>query len=189
MTFPRAEPDVLDKVCWTPGCGKMTHAGYCADCNRAALLAPATTIAGPGADGQPRGNLTFSEPKLMPVDVGRCPPASYIATGLPIPLPPVDESDEAHVQAACIDLMQGAGWVCYRIGQKNAKGTQDPGVADTFNVHEARMLMVWIEYKDPDDSRLSDKQREFRKHVVGAGGRYWVIHSRAELVGQLAGLP
>lgn len=154
---------MLDKPCSTLGCGNLTHGYYCVACNEAELA-----------------RSMFPE--------APDPPKVFAALGIgKLTEPGIDESDEAHVQKTCVEFLRLAGWWVYVIGQHNARRTQTPGIADSVNFHPERYT-VWVEYKGPD-GKQSDAQAEFQRAVESAGGIYWLVHSRAELLGHLAGLP
>lgn len=92
---------------------------------------------------------------------------------------------EHHVQKAVVEYLTVAGWHVWRIGQRNAKGTQDPGVPDVIAMHFLHGA-IWIECKRPVGGRQSRYQREFEASVKNTGGRYILARSLGDLVAALA---
>lgn len=76
----------------------------------------------------------------------------------------VSEADE---QREIIALLELHGWRTWRIGQRNATGTQDAGVADLYALHP-RFGAVWVEAKRPDGGRQSPAQLDFQRACVAA---------------------
>lgn len=69
---------------------------------------------------------------------------------------------EHHVQTAVVQYLAAAGWATWRIGQRNAKGTQDAGVPDIHAMHE-RWGAMWVECKRPVGGRQSAAQKQFEQ--------------------------
>lgn len=94
---------------------------------------------------------------------------------------------EAAVQRACLQLLFQLEIPVYRVGQRNAHGTQDPGVSDLI-VLSPRHGIIFAEVKRPDGIQ-SPSQQIFERDVVDAGGRYELIRSSealARLIGPVA---
>lgn len=79
----------------------------------------------------------------------------------------VPESEE---QEAIRAELLADGWEVWRVGQRDARGTQDPGVSDLFAVHRARRLLVFVEVKRPDGGVESEPQAAFGAAVKAVGG-------------------
>lgn len=88
---------------------------------------------------------------------------------------------EHEVQKACIEYLQLRGFRTWRIGQRDARGTQDPGPADVFATHP-RFGQLWVECKRAIGGRQSVAQRLFQQAVEAAGGRYVLAPSVTALV-------
>lgn len=86
---------------------------------------------------------------------------------------------EAAVQHACIQLLGQLEIPVYRVGQRNAHGTQDPGVSDLI-VLSRRHGVIFVEVKRPDGIQ-SPAQQIFERDVRDAGGRYELVRSSEEL--------
>ena len=90
---------------------------------------------------------------------------------------------EASVQRQALRYLKATGWACWRVGQRNAKGTQDAGVSDTIAVHPEHG--VWfIEFKCAHGGRQSQAQRDFQAAIEAAGGHYALVtglHDVAEI--------
>ena len=92
---------------------------------------------------------------------------------------------EAHVPESArqrdirAELIQ-AGWAVWRVGQRNAKGTQDAGVPDLIAIHP-RQGLVFVECKRPHRGVVSAKQQEFREACAEAGVAYVVASQVADL--------
>lgn len=86
---------------------------------------------------------------------------------------------EAEVQRAVLRVLSLHGWATWRIGQRNARGTQDPGVPDIYALHHEHGAL-WIEVKRPG-GRQSAHQERFEELSVGAGQSYWLISDAAAL--------
>jgi len=81
---------------------------------------------------------------------------------------------EASVQRQALRYLKATGWACWRVGQRNAKGTQDAGVSDLICAHPVHG--VWfIEVKRPQGGRQSDAQRDFQAAIEAAGGHYALV--------------
>ena len=74
----------------------------------------------------------------------------------------VEEADE---QLAIVELLTLHGWRVWRIGQRNAEGTQDAGVADLYALHR-RYGALWVEAKRPHNGRLKRDQKDFREECL-----------------------
>lgn len=92
---------------------------------------------------------------------------------------------EAYVQRRIIAALTNAGWRTWRIGQYNARRTQDPGVPDVYAMRPVRTWRgvgalcadVWIECKRSHGGRQSEAQREFERQCEHAGVRYILAKS------------
>lgn len=80
---------------------------------------------------------------------------------------------ERVVQKQIIDLLRQLQIPFWRIGQRDARGTQDPGVPDIVCfvpwAGPSERLTVWIEVKRSDGGRLSEAQRHFGEIAADAG--------------------
>jgi hypothetical protein len=70
-----------------------------------------------------------------------------------------------------IELLERLGWRAWRTGQRNATGTQDPGIADVYALHP-RHGALWWEAKRPVGGVQSADQIEFQTHCRIAGVPY-----------------
>lgn len=77
---------------------------------------------------------------------------------------------EAVEQMAGIQWLQVHGWQTWRIGQRDARGTQDPGVPDVVAIHPDHGL-IWWEAKGKG-GRQSGAQMAFEAACREAGVRY-----------------
>src|SRR6185312_1672006 len=101
---------------------------------------------------------------------------------------------EASVQREIVNALKLAGWSVWRIGQRDARKTQDPGVPDLYamracqfdpkaNVYRriaqvlAHPLAIWIEVKRPVGGVQSPEQREFQSLASLCGQRYILARS------------
>lgn len=80
---------------------------------------------------------------------------------------------EATEQRRILELLWADGWSTWRIGQQDARGTQDPGVPDVYALHP-RHGALWIEAKRPHGGVQSAAQRAFESACEAAGVRYVV---------------
>lgn len=85
---------------------------------------------------------------------------------------------EAHVQARLVQALKDAGWQVWRVGQRDARGTQDSGVSDILAFRER---LVCIEVKRPHRGQQSDAQRRFQAACEAAGVAYVVASSLNDL--------
>jgi len=106
------------------------------------------------------------EPPAAPVPVASPPSAS-------------DPPRENTVQEDCRQALLDDGWEVYRVGQRNARGTQDAGVSDLLCFHPA--LGIWFVEAKAEDGAQSIAQRKFEIAVRAAGGRYDLIWSIEQL--------
>jgi hypothetical protein len=112
-------------------------------------------------------------PRRPVLDVTALPEAARLALGLsrsgrrrrPAVRP------EAAEQRAGLELLATRGWVAWRIGQYDARRTQDPGVPDVYALHP-RHGGLWWEVKRETGGRLSDAQKAFREQCQAAGVAY-----------------
>lgn len=88
---------------------------------------------------------------------------------------------EATRQEEIRQALIAAGWRTWRIGQRNARGTQDAGVPDLYALHPQHGAL-WVEAKRPNGGMLSRSQLEFREACIEAG----VPYVRASQVTDLA---
>lgn len=85
---------------------------------------------------------------------------------------------EAHVQARLVQALIDAGWQVWRVGQRDARGTQDPGVSDLLAFRER---LLCIEVKRPHGGRQSEAQRQFQQACERAGITYVLARSLNDL--------
>jgi len=83
---------------------------------------------------------------------------------------------EAQVQREIVNALKLAGWSVWRIGQRDARKTQDPGVPDLFAMRCGR-LGVWIEVKRPVGGRQSVHQLRFQRACIGTFQNYVLARS------------
>lgn len=77
---------------------------------------------------------------------------------------------ESQEQAEAIRYLGLRGWRAWRIGQRNARGTQDAGVPDVVAIHPHHGLL-WYECKR-EGGKQSAAQRAFEAACIEAGVRY-----------------
>jgi hypothetical protein len=77
---------------------------------------------------------------------------------------------EAAEQQAGINLLLSRGWKKWRVGQRDARGTQDPGFPDVTAIHPKHGLLFW-EAKGKG-GRQSEEQKDFQRACEEAGLRY-----------------
>jgi hypothetical protein len=82
---------------------------------------------------------------------------------------------EAQIQQEIRRALLIAGWRVWRVGQRNAKGTQDAGVSDLIAMKPG-LGVVFVEVKAPS-GRQSAAQRWFEAVCRAAGGRYLLARS------------
>ena len=87
---------------------------------------------------------------------------------------------EAAQQMRGLQHLAALGWRCWRIGQRSAKGTQDPGVPDVYALHPAHGALWW-EAKREHGGVSSFYQKHFAKCCAEAGVAH-VIGNFAALV-------
>lgn len=78
---------------------------------------------------------------------------------------------EAREQRLGIRLLQLHGYQTWRIGQRNATGTQDPGVPDVCALHP-KYGLLWWEAKREIGGRQSAAQQRFELACWAAGVSY-----------------
>ncbi|HXU23549.1 MAG TPA: hypothetical protein VN697_05920 [Tepidiformaceae bacterium] len=97
---------------------------------------------------------------------------------------------EAQVQREIVNALKLAGWAVWRIGQRDARKTQDPGVPDLYamragfwsnpraraDVYHAPRS-VWIEVKRPVGGVQSDAQRRFEASCAATFQTYILARS------------
>src|SRR6185312_2876249 len=97
---------------------------------------------------------------------------------------------EAQVQREIVNALKLAGWSVWRIGQRDARKTQDPGVPDLYamragfwsnpraraDVYHAPRS-VWIEVKRPVGGVQSDAQRRFEASCAATFQTYILARS------------
>lgn len=115
--------------------------------------------------------------------------AVFVTEAAPTPAPKPDRGrtgpkrastprrSEASVQREIIYALTNAGWRTWRIGQYNARRTQDAGVPDVYAMRPwaigyAMPLQCWVEVKRSHGGRQSVAQREFQRQCEAAGVRY-----------------
>ena len=92
-----------------------------------------------------------------------------------------DTRSEAQIQREIVNALKAAGWTVWRIGQRDARKTQDPGVPDLYAMRPWALgygtaLAVWIECKRAD-GKQSDAQKDFERLCEHAGKRYILARS------------
>lgn len=92
-----------------------------------------------------------------------------------------DGRSEASIQREIVNALKAAGWRVWRIGQRDARKTQDAGVPDLFAMRPWVMgwvmpLATWIECKRAD-GKQSEAQKDFERRCEHAGQRYVVARS------------
>lgn len=86
---------------------------------------------------------------------------------------------EAQRQQAVREALQAAGWKVWRVGQRDARGTQDPGVSDMICLARGRGVL-FVEVKD-DEGRQSADQAEFQADCDAAGVPYVLARSSGDV--------
>ena len=89
------------------------------------------------------------------------------------PAAPKDPTPERVIQARGIDLLRRTGWRVWRVGQYNARRTQDAGVPDVIAAKDTHL--VFIEFKRAHGGVQSDAQKAFEDAATTAGVPYWLI--------------
>jgi len=97
---------------------------------------------------------------------------------------------EASVQREIVNALKLAGWSVWRIGQRDARKTQDPGVPDLYAMRSAAWRAtqtaylsvhgaghVFIEVKRPVGGVQSPEQREFQSLAKMCGQPYILARS------------
>ena len=89
---------------------------------------------------------------------------------------------EAAVQREVVRYLKALGYRVWRVGQRNARGTQDAGVSDLIVFHGGRCL--FLEVKSATGKQRAE-QREFEAAVSLAWShdvvRYAVVRSLADV--------
>lgn len=85
---------------------------------------------------------------------------------------------EASVQEDIRQALLAAGWQVWRVGQRDARGTQDPGVSDLIALRER---VVFLEMKRSRGDRQSEAQREFQAACADASVTYVLAKSLADV--------
>lgn len=80
-----------------------------------------------------------------------------------------DLEKESHVQAKALEVLRLFGYDAWRIGQQNAKGTQDAGPSDIIATHGGDHLLLFVEVKRKRHRKKgngqSDAQRLFQAAI------------------------
>lgn len=92
---------------------------------------------------------------------------------------------EAERQEEIRQALLLAGWRCWRVGQRDARKTQDSGVPDMIAIHPRHGLLL-VECKRPYGGVLSRAQLEFREACAEAGVAYVVASQVADFEDWLA---
>jgi hypothetical protein len=133
-----------------------------------------------GATGIPSGARTTNNGAVV------APASSQAAQRTPGGLPRESQAErdavvaagwgsEAQIQQEIRRALLIAGWRVWRVGQRNAKGTQDAGVSDLIAMKPG-LGVVFVEVKAPS-GRQSAAQRWFEAVCRAAGGRYLLARS------------
>lgn len=80
---------------------------------------------------------------------------------------------EAAVQREVVRYLKALGYRVWRVGQRNARGTQDPGVSDLIVIGKGRL---WFMEVKREDGKQRPDQREFHRAigaVCGEGAGLW----------------
>jgi len=78
---------------------------------------------------------------------------------------------EAQVQRGLVELLELFGWTVWLIGQRDARGTQTPGVSDILATHP-QCGILFVEAKRTVGGRQSLVQKGFQRSIEAAGGTY-----------------
>jgi hypothetical protein len=97
---------------------------------------------------------------------------------------------EAKVMSGLIEVLTLYGYRSYRVGQMDARRTQDPGVSDIIAFHPLDGVL-FVEAKRPRRNkdrkdRQSPAQKTFESDAVRAGARYFLTHDQQLLHEELA---
>lgn len=92
---------------------------------------------------------------------------------------------EAAVQREVVRYLRALGYRVWRVGQRNARGTQDAGVSDLIVLGNGRCMFVEVKRAD---GRQSDAQKEFARAVFAVTDRphYAVVRSRENVDAMLS---
>ena len=102
------------------------------------------------------------------------------------PAAPRDPTPERVIQKLGIDLLRRCGWTVWRVGQYNARRTQDAGVPDVIAAKGTHL--VFVEFKRASGGVQSDAQKAFGDAAVSAGVPYYLISDVQVLAQCLASL-
>jgi hypothetical protein len=91
---------------------------------------------------------------------------------------------EAPVQRGNIEVLELLHWRTWRIGQRDARGTQDPGPADLISLKPG-CGVLFTESKRIVGGRQSPAQKEFEAHCIAAGVPYILANDPAKLFATL----
>lgn len=97
---------------------------------------------------------------------------------------------EAEVQIEGVRALRDNGWHTWRVGQRDARGTQDAGVADVlaFNIENPSPIKIaFVEYKREKGGKQSESQRIFQS-LVGRLGTEQVKYFLARSLDDIAEL-
>ena len=97
-----------------------------------------------------------------------------------------DPTPERVIQKLGIDLLRRTGWTVWRVGQYNARRTQDAGVPDVIAAKGQHL--IFVEFKRASGGVQSDDQKKFEDAAVSAGVPYYLISDVQVLAGLLANL-
>ena len=85
---------------------------------------------------------------------------------------------EAQVQREIVNALKLAGYWVWRVGQRDARKTQDSGVPDLIAIRECgKMRMAFVEVKRPVGGVQSYAQGRFQYACDAAGVRYILARS------------
>lgn len=96
--------------------------------------------------------------------------------------PAMADVPEADEQQGIIDAITPLGWTVVKIGQRDARGTQTPGVADIEVFHLQRGIFAKLEVKRPHKGILSDEQRKYRDYCRACGVPWLMAHSPEQTI-------
>jgi hypothetical protein len=97
--------------------------------------------------------------------------ASAAARSIPAAPGADPERLEDAEQQEGLELLERLGWRAWRTGQRNARGTQDPGIGDVYALHP-RHGSLWWEAKRPVGGVQSAAQVTFETHCRMAAVPY-----------------
>lgn len=81
-----------------------------------------------------------------------------------------------------VATLRDCGVRFWRIGQQDARGTQDAGPADIVFFDRRRRVTVWIEAKREEGGRQSADQRDFQLEAEAAGDVYLLLNDQQVLI-------